>query len=118
MNCDRPKNEPRSNPPRSCAELGGDQATHLGGHRSAPRGPVDPARVDRAAPGQDVQPDVVLKPHEIGAHELRHLLLELGDGGGADLQQPVDVGGADLDAVDLDRGDGVLPRSSVSYHHG
>jgi hypothetical protein len=70
----------------------------------------DAARVDRLAPDEQVEPHVAREPDKLRAHEFGHLLLEFGDGCGADLQEPFDVRAVDLGTVDLDAGHGVLLR--------
>lgn len=72
-------------------ELVGNQAMHLGTGRRAGSGRLDPLGVDRLALAQDVQPDVAVKPHEVGLQQLGYLLTELGHRGVSDLEQALDV---------------------------
>jgi hypothetical protein len=80
----------------------GDQGVHLDALRRARRGLRDALFVDRGAPDQDVEPDVILEANQVGLQQLRRLLPELGHGLGADLHEPVHVRRIDPGAVDLD----------------
>jgi hypothetical protein len=63
----------------------GDQRVHLDAPRCGGSGLRDALFVDRGAPDQDVEPDVVLEANQVGLQQLGRLLLELGHGFGADL---------------------------------
>jgi hypothetical protein len=54
----------------------GDQSVYLDALRCGGRGLRDALFVDRRAPDQDVEPDVVLEANQVGLQQLRRLLLD------------------------------------------